>query len=871
MEGYFVKNKNFKVKEDVITFQILDWWAKDEQEYVDSDSESDENSPLLYSIYCFGKTQENQTVTCKIENYHPFYYIKLPTKSSFGYLMKHLKNYFWKKESIVENDCELVVKKDIYGFRNDKYYYFAKLVFINLTDLNRSKYMFKNPVQINGISTKPIKYKLYESSFEPFLKFCHTSLIQTANWISIKNFKQTNTLKNTNIYITTDFKKSKIKKIENTTIANFLQASWDIEVYSFDGEFPDPLKKLPGSNPPEYPNVIYQMATTFKYFNENKIIKYLLTLKKCNDIQPTNENETIIVEYIADESNLIKRWIDIIKNMDPDIIYTYNGDSFDWNYLKARCDLFKITDYLYKHTSRLSSFDSIMKKEFFSSSAYGDNEFNRIYIPGRLNYDLLVHYKRGIKKYASYKLDNIAYEILKEKKNDVSVKQIFEYYKNGKPEELTVIGSYCIQDTHLLQKLVDNQLILITIIQLANVTYVPISYLLSKGQTIKVTSQLIRKANQMNFLVPNTNFNQDTYPIQINFKEPIPDDFFIEGDFLVLEQIGINKPPLDIKTSTKGSNFLNCKISEIVNDQTIIVFANTEIKQIFFNVKLTYRNIKMIVSKVFSINDTIDEGFSGACVLDAQIGYKENNVAVLDFASLYPTIIISRNLCYSTIVLDSSFDNISDINYETIAWDDRIEYKLNHKCEILMKSGARKNQVCGKQAYFEVDEKYSCRTHDPIKKERPENEKYQKKDVQFSYKIVQPDESCKYKGVLPTLLEELYAERKKVKKQMAIALESGNKLYADILDKSQLGIKVSLNSVYGFLGRRQGNMVLKDLGSIVTAVGRKLIEQTKNFAENDFMELIKKEHTLFHQIRVKELDLSKQEKDFLLKKYSSKN
>ena len=873
MDIYYKKkiplDKNI-IKTNGITFQILDWWAKDESddtEDSDTESESESEQQMFYSIYCFGKTLENQTVICKINNFYPYYYIKVKNERSIHSFITFIQKKLTKpfKNDLIVNKCETVFKKDLYGFRNDKNYTFVKLVFKNIKIMNKTKYFFKSPVIIENENKKPVKYKLYESAFDPFLRFCHLEDIQTANWINIKNFTQVNH-HNTeaDIYIQLNYqsKDKCIKKIENNTIANFLQASWDIEVYSFDGEFPDPRKK---NKKGEEPNVIYQMATTYKYYNETKIIKHLLSLKKCNPIESTNENETIIVECFDTEYQLIKRWIDIIKKMNPDIIYTYNGDAFDWKYIEQRCSFLKLTDYLFNNISRLDNFKAEMKKEVFSSSAYGDSEFNRIYIPGRLNYDLLIHYKRGVKKYSSYKLDNIAYEILKERKEDVSVKQIFQYYEQGQPDKLAIIGKYCIQDTYLLQKLVDAQLILITIIQLANVTYVPISYLLSKGQTIKVTSQLLRKARQMNFLVPNTNFNEDTYPIQIKFKEPIDTNIFKIDDFIILESTDINKKNEDTKTNNYNHDKLNVKISEILDD-TIIGLANIEISKIFYNVKLKYLGKEYTVSKVYSINDVLEDSFTGACVLSAQIGFHQDNVAVLDFASLYPTIIISRNLCYSTIVLDPSFDNIPHINYEKIEWKDQIDCKLNHTCNTILKSGTRQNQVCGKPAFFEVNDNYSCRTHDPLKKQRPQDQKYQKKNVDYSFKIVQTKNGA-YKGVLPALLEELYAERKKVKKLMTKALEDGDKVYADILDKTQLGIKISLNSCYGFLGRKQGNMVLKELGSIVTAVGRTLIEQSKHFAENDFMQLIKTELLATHQIQTKNIQLSDHEKEMLLKKF----
>lgn len=869
MDKYIKKNSVKISTNESIKFQIIEWWAKDEVDDTgnDNDNSEDDNSDndlenTKYNIYCFGKTDNDKTITCKIVNFYPFYYIKIPNncKGSVNSFIEFLKNRLYKFKSGIKDDlCKFVYKKDLYGFKNDTEYKYIKLVFKNLYVMNKSKYVFKNPVIINGFNSSSMKYKLYESNFEPFLRFCHIKNIQTANWVEVKNFKNKGTaIGKTNINIEIDSNtKNSIIPIENPTIANFLQASWDIEVYSFDGDFPDPKKKInkqPGES--SYPNVIYQMATTFQYFNDKNVhVKYLLTLKECAPITSTNEN--IVVECLTSEREMIKRWIDIISLMDPDIIYTYNGDSFDWMYLVARCELLNIKDYLFSKISRLNTFDAEIKKEVFSSSAYGDNEYNRVYIPGRLNYDLLIHYKRGIKKYPSYKLDYIAGEILNEFKHEVSVKEIFSYFESGCPEKMKVIGEYCIQDTHLLQKLVDKQLILITIIQLANVTYVPIGFLISRGQTIKVFSQILRKARQMDFLVPNTNFNEDTYPIQIKLKNPINTDDFNINDF--------------VKINIKNDTVMNCKISEIIDDQNIVLFINTELSNIYYNLKMVYNGKNHQIDKLWAINDVIDDSFTGACVLEPEIGFTNNDVAVLDFASLYPTIIISRNLCYSTFVMDDKYLNCKDTIYENISWEDSINYKLNHTCENIMKTGKKKNEVCGKQAYFDVENHYYCRIHDPLKKTRDSNEKYQKKHVDYSYTIVQPtkleDGTIKHKGVLPALLEDLYAERKKVKKQMANALKENNKLLADILDCTQLGIKISLNSCYGFLGRRQGNLILKELGSIVTAVGRTLIETSKDYAENEFLKYIRENNIINHQLTPKKYNFSTTEIDSLLQNF----
>ena len=899
----FYKHNLIKIPDDFykndIEMQIIEWWAQDEEDDDTEDIEDDNQNELntdVYTIRCFGVTQSGISVTCKITGFKPFYYIKVPntfSKIHLGYFLKHIESsYFLKsfsqplvKENGKHRSC-IEQKKDLFGFRNGKEYKYVKLVFNNYSALMKSRYLFKKAIEIANVTKRPTKFKLYESNFEPFMRYCHIKDILMAGWIRLPKGKYniTSDSATTQVELSID-RKLIVSMKEHQDLANFLQASWDIEVYSHDRTFPDPKYKITKNGNVEYPNEIFQIATTYKYVKGNTsnkdgfLVKHLLTLKRCESIDDPN----VIVEECKTEKELIKRWVDTVSMMDPDIFYTYNGDSFDCMYLVERAELLGLVTskrtgtktykdgYLLKKLSRMTSKAADIKKEYFSSSAYGDSEFNRVYIPGRLNYDLLIHYKRGMKKYASYKLDNIASEILGQNKHDVSAKDIFDFYQRGSPEEIKTIGEYCIQDTALLQRLVDKQLILITIMQLANVTFVPIGFLTTRGQTIKVYSQILRKARQMNFLVPHTNFNEDAYALFIKCKDPHPFENDDIGEYVEVNcgksQNESNKPLV-----------LMAKLSEIIDDHTFVVFSDTEIKRDFFNIKFRYKRNDYYVTRMWSNDDAIDDSFTGATVLEPIPGMYKDNIAVLDFASLYPTIMISRNLCYSSFVLDEQYLGIPDVNYEKIAWDDKVEYKLRQTCEGVGKSGKSKGQVCGKQAYFEVKNEldvtnYYCRIHDPLKKSRESDEKYQKRDVSYNYTVVQPHTNPETgeivnKGVLPALLEELYSERKRVKREMARAAAEGNKLLESILDSTQLAIKVSLNSTYGFLGRGQGNLILKELCSIVTAVGRMLIEQSKEYAEGPFIDYIRENNLLKQKIEYRDYGLSESEKRMVLKSFS---
>jgi DNA polymerase elongation subunit (family B) len=889
MEQFYRKNYIKLTEINDLEFQIIEWKAQDEAVDDDADSETSESenceycNPNNYSqecscvkeeytIRCFGSTKEGVSVTCKINNFKPFYYIKVPSTFNKLQLTRFqsaildswvLKNY---KRAFVSSS--IVIKKDLYGFRNNAKYKYVKLVFNNYAAMMKSRYIFKKPIKINGVTNGPTKFKLYESNFEPFLRYCHIQDIRMAGWIQLpkRKYRITRETSNTQIEVEIDYN-DVISLPQKHEMANFLQASWDIEVYSHDYTFPDPK---------EPKNEIFQIATTYKYYHDpsNEIlVKQLLTLKKCSKINDSN----VIVEECSSERELIKRWVDTISLMDPDIFYTYNGDSFDFMYLIERAKLYKLVTengkkgYFLQKLSRLLDTPADIKKEYFSSSAYGDSEFNRVYIPGRLNYDLLIHYKRGMKKYSSYKLDHISNEILGEGKHDVTAKDIFKFYEKGTPDDIRHIAEYCIQDTDLLQKLVDKQLILTNIIQLANVTFVPIGFLTTRGQTIKVYSQILRKARQMDFLVPHTNFNEDVINLYIKTKDP---HNLNEDDLNEYIEINCGKS----QTTDKRPLVLSAKINEIVSDDTISVLCDTEITRDYFNISFKKNYSTYQISRLWYPDDLVEDSFTGATVLEPKPGlYLKDNIAVLDFASLYPTIMISRNLCFSTYVNNDKFRDLPNVNYETIAWDDQIDYKMRQTCQGVGKSGKSKGQVCGKQAYFEVfnentgEPNYFCRIHDTLKKSRKPDEKYQKRDVTYNYTIVQPhkDENGDVinKGVVPALLEDLYAERKSVKKQMAEAERNGDKLLASILDSTQLAIKISLNSTYGFLGRRTGNLVLKELGSIVTSVGRMLIEQSKEYAEGPFLDYLKQNNLLKHTIQPKKLEMTKTQKKEFLKQF----
>jgi len=86
-------------------------------------------------------------------------------------------------------------------------------------------------------------------------------------------------------------------------------------------------------------------------------------------------------------------------------------------------------------------------------------------------------------------------------------------------------------------------------------------------------------------------------------------------------------------------------------------------------------------------------------------------------------------------------------------------------------------------------------------------------------------------SLLPVILMDLKAFRKKAKKDMAAA--EGTPMEA-VYNGKQLAYKVSMNSIYGFTGASKGMLPCVAIASTVTFRGRQMIEQTKNYVEEHF-------------------------------------
>jgi DNA polymerase elongation subunit (family B) len=61
-----------------------------------------------------------------------------------------------------------------------------------------------------------------------------------------------------------------------------------------------------------------------------------------------------------------------------------------------------------------------------------------------------------------------------------------------------------------------------------------------------------------------------------------------------------------------------------------------------------------------------DEQYEGATVIEPKKGYYDVPIATLDFSSLYPSIMMAHNLCYTTLLDKNTIDRLNlqkDVDY----------------------------------------------------------------------------------------------------------------------------------------------------------------------------------------------------------------
>ena len=111
------------------------------------------------------------------------------------------------------------------------------------------------------------------------------------------------------------------------------------------------------------------------------------------------------------EAELLQKWRDFVKEVDPDIITGFNIVNFDLPYIIQRAEFLKMNNY--PKFSKLRNSLSKIKSTTLSSKALGTRDSKDINIEGRIQFDMLAIILRD-HKLRSYSLNSVSAHFLGE-------------------------------------------------------------------------------------------------------------------------------------------------------------------------------------------------------------------------------------------------------------------------------------------------------------------------------------------------------------------------------------------------------------------------------------------------------------------------
>ena len=549
-------------------------------------------------------------------------------------------------------------------------------------------------------------------------------------------------------------------------------------------------------------------STFMRYGEPEPYLNHCLVLNSCDPV------DNVVIETVTTETDLLLKWAELIQRENPDIIIGYNIFGFDYEFMFRRAQE-NYCDRMFLQLSR--KIDEICAKESKETRelsientkivlATGEYDLRFVKMTGRLQIDMYTYFRRDF-NLSSYKLDDVAgqyisddikrvvhtqdpagqlvtelysgnvtglhindfihieisgftsdyykdgqkFQVLnienrqilenykgKEQtvtyniitirghehldfsktikwnvaKDDVSPQDIFRL-TNGSSADRAIVAKYCIQDCNLVHHLMNKIDVLTGYVEMSKICSVPISFLVFRGQGIKLTSYVAKKCREKNTLMPDLEKNYQDY-----------------------------------------------------------------------------------------------DGYEGAIVLPPKCSmYMDNPVACVDYASLYPSSMISQNYSHDSKVHTT-------------------EYNLSGK--IIGETGEK---VDGRYIYDNLPGyQYVDIEFDTFKYLRnPERPAAKAVKTKVGKKV------CRWaqlpngqKSIMPAILEELLRARADTRKLIKTEKDP---FMQNILDKRQLGYKVTANSLYGQCGAKTSTFYEKDVAASTTATGRMMIIYAKRIIE----------------------------------------
>jgi DNA polymerase elongation subunit (family B) len=534
-------------------------------------------------------------------------------------------------------------------------------------------------------------------------------------------------------------------------------------------------------------------STFMKYGESEPYFNHCIVLNTCSDLPLENS----IVETYNTEEEVLLAWQKLVQRENPDIIIGYNIFGFDYQFMFNRA----IENNCVEEFLKLSrNKDEICGSKDHESGkwkieestiqiASGQHDLRFIKMNGRLQVDLYNFYRRE-SNLISYKLDYVAGNFIGD-----YVKEIETYESQSiiKTSNLTglLVGSFVHFEEigHSVDYYSDGSKFLVSEVDKVNCKF-KINSIINPDFSKKVRWCLAKDDVSPKDIFRMTNGSAEDRGVIAKYCIQdcnLVHYLFNKSDILTgyIEMAKICSVPINFLVMRGQGIKLTSYIAKKCREK---------------------RTLMPVIEK-----GGLDEGYEGAIVLDPKCDlYLDNPVACVDYASLYPSSMISENLSHDSKVWTKEYDLAGNLIEDWGEKNENDEYIYDNL-----------------PGYEYVDITYD--TYRYIRK----NPKAAAEKVKSGYKICRfaqpiPTENGEGEAIMPSILKELLKARKDTRK--LIPLQS-DEFMKNVLDQRQLGYKVTANSLYGQCGAKTSTFYEKDIAACTTSTGRKLLTYAKKIIE----------------------------------------
>uniref|UniRef100_A0A4W4DTZ4 DNA polymerase n=1 Tax=Electrophorus electricus TaxID=8005 RepID=A0A4W4DTZ4_ELEEL len=464
-------------------------------------------------IRMFGVTDSGNSVCCHVHGFAPYFYVPAPvdfTSSHLSEFQKELNSAVLKDMrsnkdniSVTVLAVDLTRKESMYGYHGNRLVDFLRITMAMPRLVAPAKRILEQGFKFDNFTTQG--YPAYEANIDFEIRFMVDSGMVGCCWVELPKGKYSLREERSGTSdlccpgkVTPSPPPVSLCQYEvdvgwTDLISHPAEGDWQrispLRVLSFDIE----CAGRKGVFPEAEVDPVIQIASMVQCQGEKEpFVRTVFTLQSCASIVGSQ------ILCFSQETMLLQSWAEFVRTVDPDIITGYNIQNFDLPYLLNRAATLKVN--LFPYLGRVRGIKSVLKDSTFQSKQVGRRESKTVNMEGRVQFDLLQVLLRDY-KLRSYTLNAVSFHFLQEQKEDVQ-HSIITDLQNGNDQTRRRLAVYCLKDAYLPLRLLQKLMCVINYMEMARVTGVPLTYLLSRGQQIKVVSQLLRQAMKQKLVMP---------------------------------------------------------------------------------------------------------------------------------------------------------------------------------------------------------------------------------------------------------------------------------------------------------------------------------------------------------------------------------